>query len=82
MKVAGFNSESLMSLEGYVDACVLAEGLRRAGPKADRESLIAGLESLSNFDVGGLHLNFGKNTREGNTYTDTVTIDGNGRLIS
>lgn len=82
MKTAGFESESLVSLEGYVDAYVLAEGLRRAGPKADRESLIAGLESLSNFDIGGVRLNFGKNVRQGNSYTDTVTVDGSGRLIS
>ena len=82
MKAAGFNSESLVSLEGYVDACVLAEGLRRAGPKVDRESLTAGLESLTNFDIGGLRLSFGKDSREGNTYTDTVTVDGTGRLIS
>ena len=82
MKVAGFDSESLVSLEGYVDAYVLAEGLRRAGPKVDRESLTAGLESLSNFNVGGLRLNYGKDLREGNTYTDTVTVDGTGRLIS
>jgi ABC-type branched-subunit amino acid transport system substrate-binding protein len=82
MKAAGFEAESLVSLEGYVDAYVLAEGLRRAGPKVDRDSLMAGLESLSNFDIGGLRLNFGKNAREGNTYTDTVTVDGTGRLIS
>ena len=48
----------------------------------DRESLTAGLESLSNFNVGGLRLNYGKDLREGNTYTDTVTVDGTGRLIS
>ena len=43
---------------------------------------MAGLESLSNFDIGGVRLNFGKTVREGNSYTDTVTIDGSGRLIS
>ena len=82
MKTAGFEIDSLVSLEGYVDAYVLAEGLRRAGAKPDRDSLLAGLESLSNFDIGGVRLNFGKTVREGNSYTDTVTIDGSGRLIS
>lgn len=82
MKAAGFESESLVSLEGYVDAYVLAEGLRRAGPRVDRDSLLAGLESLSNFDIGGVRLNFDKHVREGNSYTDTVTIDASGRLIS
>lgn len=82
MQAAGYEGESLVSLEGYVDALVLAEGLRRAGPKPDRESLTAGLEGLSNFDIGGLRLNFGKGVREGNTYTDIVSIGADGRLIS
>ena len=82
MQAAGYEGESLVSLEGYVDALVLAEGLRRAGPKPDRESLVAGLEGLSNFDIGGLRLNFGKGVREGNTYTDIVSIGADGRLIS
>ena len=61
---------------------VLAEGMRRAGPKVDRDSLTAGLETMSNFDIGGVRMNFGKGMRQGNTYTDIVTVDANGRLIS
>ncbi|QIL83400.1 ABC transporter substrate-binding protein [Diaphorobacter sp. HDW4A] len=82
MLASGFDSMSLLSLEGYVDAAVLVEGLRNAGPKVDRESLIAGLESLSDFDLGGVRMRFGKGRREGNTYTDIVTVDANGKLKS
>ena len=82
MQASGFEGESLVSLEGYVDALVLAEGMRRAGPKVDGDSLTAGLETMSNFDIGGVRMNFGKGMRQGNTYTDIVTVDANGRLIS
>ena len=82
MQVSGFDGKSLLSLEGYVDAAVLVEGLRRAGPKADRESLIAGLEGLSELDLGGVRLRYGRGNREGNTYTDIVTVDESGRLKS
>ena len=82
MQVSGFDGKSLLSLEGYVDAAVLVEGLRRAGPKADRESLIAGLEGLSELDLGGVRLRYGRGNREGNTYTDIVTVDDTGRLKS
>ena len=82
MQASGFDSKSLLSLEGYVDARVLVEGMRHAGPKIDRESLIAGLEGLSDLDLGGVRLRYGKGNRQGNTYTDVVTVDSTGQLKS
>lgn len=82
MRASGFEGESLVSLEGYTDAAVLAEGLRRAGPKVDRESLIAGLETMTDFDLGGLRMRYGKGRREGNVYTDVVMVGSNGKLMS
>lgn len=40
------------SASGYTAACLVAEGLRRAGPALTREGLIAALESLSNWSGG------------------------------
>ena len=82
MRASGFEGESLVSLEGYTDAAVLAEGMRRAGPKVDRESLIAGLETMTDFDLGGLRMRYGKGLREGNTYTDVVMVGSDGKLMS
>lgn len=82
MRASGFEGESLVSLEGYTDALVLAEGLRRAGPKVDRDSLTAGLETMTDYDLGGLRMRFGKGQREGNTYTDVVMVGSDGRLMS
>jgi ABC-type branched-subunit amino acid transport system substrate-binding protein len=43
---------SFVSLEGFVDAMVLVEGLKRAGKDLNREKLIKGLESIENKDFG------------------------------
>lgn len=43
---------SFVSLEGFVDAMVLVEGLKRAGKDPTREGLIQGIESIHDFDLG------------------------------
>lgn len=43
---------SFASLEGFVDAMVLAEGLKRAGHDLTREKLISAIESIHKMDVG------------------------------
>ena len=43
---------------GYMDARVLIEGLRAAGPGVTRASLVQGMESLGNLDLGGYAYQF------------------------
>src|SRR5262249_679646 len=43
---------SFVSFEGFVDAMVLVEGLKRAGAYPTREKLISALESIDNKDIG------------------------------
>jgi ABC-type branched-subunit amino acid transport system substrate-binding protein len=43
---------SFVSLEGYIDAAILAEGLRRAGDNLTTETLVSALESIQDFDLG------------------------------
>jgi branched-chain amino acid transport system substrate-binding protein len=43
---------SLVSLEGFVDALVLVEGLKRAGKDLTREGLIHAIESIHDLDAG------------------------------
>lgn len=43
---------NFVSLEGFVDAMVLVEGLKRAGKDLTREKLIQAIESIQNKDVG------------------------------
>ncbi len=41
-----------ISLEGYLSAVVLIEGIRRAGPNLDNERLVDALESIQKLDLG------------------------------
>ncbi len=45
-------SPSFVSLEGFVDAMVIVEGLKAAGKNPTREKFISGIESLHRFDAG------------------------------
>jgi branched-chain amino acid transport system substrate-binding protein len=50
-----------VSLEGYVAANVLIQGIKRAGPQFDTEKLIDTLENTRNLDLGlGAPLSFGR----------------------
>jgi len=51
-KYMGNTPPSFISLEGFVDAMILVEGLQRAGRDLTREKLISGFESIHNLDVG------------------------------
>jgi ABC-type branched-subunit amino acid transport system substrate-binding protein len=54
------------SLEGFVNAKVIVEGLRRAGPSPTRMGFRQALESLRNFDLGiGAPLTFGPERHQG-----------------
>jgi branched-chain amino acid transport system substrate-binding protein len=49
------------SLEGYISASILIQGLKRAGPTFDTETLVDTLENMSNVDLGlGTQLGFGR----------------------
>lgn len=43
---------NFVSLEGFVDAMVLVEGLKRAGKDLTREGLIRAIESIHDYDLG------------------------------
>jgi len=82
MGAAGSTDFSLPSLEGYIDARVLAEGLRRAGPSPTRASVIAALEQVESLDLGGLRIGYGKGSREGSAFVDVAVIGSGGRFMS
>jgi len=59
-------SYSFISLEGFINAKVIVEGLRRAGPHLTRHGFRQGLESLHGFDLGiGAPLSFGASRHQG-----------------
>lgn len=54
------------SFEGYVEAQVLIEALKRTGPQLDTEKLVDALENMRGFDLGlGAQVNFGRSEHQG-----------------
>src|SRR6202008_3058127 len=57
---------SFISLEGFINARVIVEALRRAGPNPTRIGLRQALEPLRNVDIGiGAPLSFGRERHQG-----------------
>ena len=82
MLEAGNKDFDFSSIEGFLAAKVLTEGLRRAGGKnLSRESLVTALESLRNYDMGGFTVSYSAKSHEGSRYTDLTTIGRGGKFI-
>jgi ABC-type branched-subunit amino acid transport system substrate-binding protein len=68
------------SLEGYVAAKTVVEGLRRGSNNTTPESLITGLESLHEFNLGGFFVDFGPTKHTGSKYVDLTILTADGRV--
>jgi len=68
------------SMEGYVAAKVIAEGLKRAGTKPSRDSLITGLESIQNANFGGFTVDFGPKDHVASSYVDLSMLTEDGKV--
>ncbi len=71
---------TFLALEGYLDATLLGEGLRRAGDDLTTDSLIDALESIHNLDLGvGAPINFGPSEHQGSHKVWGTVLDKSGR---
>lgn len=82
MAASGWDDRSLPTLEGYINARVMAEGLRRAGKDVSRESLIASLDRIERLDLGGIGISYGHGNRVGGSFVDVAVIGADGRIVS
>ena len=65
---------SSASLEGFINAKVMVEGLRRMGRNASRTGLMQALEGMSGYDVGGMRVGYGPGNRDGSKYVELSII--------
>ena len=76
-RAKGQNELSPAALEGFASAKVLVEALRRAGPKPTRAKVLAALETIRNFDLGGLELSYSAQDHSGIDFADlSIISDG------
>jgi branched-chain amino acid transport system substrate-binding protein len=70
---------NFVSLEGFVDAMVLVEGLKRAGKDLTREGLIRSIESIHDHDLGlgpQLKLNYSAKEHKGFDHVLPTVVRG------
>jgi ABC-type branched-subunit amino acid transport system substrate-binding protein len=74
-------SPDFVSLEGYIVARLLVEGLRRSGASPTRESIIDAIEGLSDIDLGlGAPLRFSRADHQA-SHEVWPTVIRNGRFV-
>lgn len=81
MQKAGVPGMSFGSMEGFLSAKILVEGLRRAGRDVTRAKLIAALETLSNWDAGGFVVSFTPDNHNGGRFVEMTMIGADGRFV-
>ena len=72
---------SYAAMEGFINAKVLVEGLRRAGPKLTREGFIRALESMQRVDFGGMMVTYGPDDHTGSEFVELTMIGKNGKFL-
>ncbi|MFC4523299.1 ABC transporter substrate-binding protein [Cupriavidus pinatubonensis] len=70
-----------VGIEGFVAAKAFTEGLRRAGKDLTRERLVAALEGMHNFDLGGFIVNFTPENHVGSKFVEMTIINSKGQVI-
>lgn len=77
----GTDNYNFSSLEGFLAAKVLVEGIRRAGKDLNRESLVSAMEKMGKVDLGGFTVTYSPNNREGSKFVDLTIISKNGKFM-
>ncbi len=72
---------SYAAMEGFLNAKVLVEGLKRAGRDLTREKFVKALESIKNMDFGGVVLSFGPTDRTGSEFVELTIISRSKKFI-
>jgi ABC-type branched-subunit amino acid transport system substrate-binding protein len=80
LKSGGAVTANYSSLEGFLAARVMAEGLRRGGAKGGRDGLISGLESIGSQSYGGFNVNFSKANHVASSFVELSMLTGDGRV--
>lgn len=71
---------SYSMMEGYIAAKVIVEAVRRQGARPTREGMVAALDSIDGFDLGGYVVGFKPNVRSGSRFVELSIISGSGKI--
>ena len=70
------------SLEGYVNAQLMIEALKKTGANPSRSKLRESISEIRNLDLGGFRVDYSApSTRVGSSYVDLGILSRNGRFL-
>ena len=72
---------SYYGIEGYINARLMAEAIKRAGKDLTREKLVSTLDGMSDQDLGGFHVSYSPGNHNGSRFVDLTVIGNNGRVL-
>ena len=81
LKDLGHGAPSFYGLEAYLEAKVLVEGLRRAGPGVTPQSLVKGLETLNDLDLGDFFVSYRPDAHSGSNFVEIDVINSSGAVM-
>ena len=81
MTESGQKDFDFSSMEGFITARVLVEGLRRAGKNLTRDGLINALESMRDVNLGGFTISYSPKNHQGSNYTDLTFVGRGGKFM-
>ncbi|WP_136416851.1 ABC transporter substrate-binding protein [Herbaspirillum sp. ST 5-3] len=71
---------SYSSIEGYVAARTIVEAMRKAPENLSQAGVIAALESLADFDLGGFNVSFGPKRHSASRMVDLTLLTSDGKI--
>lgn len=66
---------------GYLNASILAEVLRRSGPRPTPQAVSAALERMTDVDIGGYRVAYGAQKRHGSSFVEITMVDAAGKFV-
>lgn len=72
---------SHLALEGYINARVFAEALRRAGRNLTRSGFIDSTWAIKNLDLGGFSVSFNEGNQNASRFVELTMVSRDGRFI-
>lgn len=80
-KVGGDAQANFSSMEGYLAAKIVTEGLKRAGTRiGSRDGLIQGIEAIGSQSFGGFLVNYSATNHVTSSFVELSMLTGDGRV--
>jgi len=69
------------TLEGFIAAKVMVEGLKRAGRKLDRDAFVRAMDTMGEYDAGGFKVAYSTDNHYGSKFVDLTIISRDEKFV-